>query len=404
MKILFNTILISLVFILLFSSATIVFAQDSVAPATPRGFDAGTVGVAELVVSWINPSDADLAHINLYWWQSAQGFSGVPFEQISALPDTKGERRISNIATGVEYKLFLEAVDGAGNVSEPTATLKRTSSQSVDGASPSTAMSFTAQDATTGGALILAWTNPGDDDFFQTRVYRSTYDGFEPTLTTEIAQVFGKPSEVSNFTDTGLTNATEYHYALRTEDNRDNLYTSILGYPRASAIPTLAEEPEPAAPEGGEPSPEDSGLEPAVSPDLSGIADGDLITTADNPDIYIVKIVGAKKFKRLILNPDIFNSYGHLRWEDVKTVEQAVIDAFAESQLVQEVNADGSIADPKVFILTSEPNTDIGIKRWLNVTAEVFEQLGYDWDARFFINHTEAGEDFYPEGDPVTSL
>ena len=43
------------------------------------------------------------------------------------------------------------------------------------------------------------------------------------------------------------------------------------------------------------------------------LVDGDVAREADEFDVYIIKIVGDKKFKRLILNPDVFNMYGHLK-------------------------------------------------------------------------------------------
>jgi len=132
------------------------------------------------------------------------------------------------------------------------------------------------------------------------------------------------------------------------------------------------------------------------------IIDGDLVTTSDSFDIYIVKTVGAKKFKRLILNPEIFNSYGHLKWENVKTVPQATQDEYTLSELVIEVNADGSVADPKVYKVTSAPNSDVGQRSWLNTTAVEFEALGYDWDSIYKANHTEASPDFYPTREPLT--
>ncbi|MDD5590145.1 MAG: hypothetical protein PHQ47_03155, partial [Candidatus Portnoybacteria bacterium] len=57
------------------------------------------------------------------------------------------------------------------------------------------------------------------------------------------------------------------------------------------------------------------------------INEGDTIKTATNPDVYIAKYVGSKKFKRLILNPQVFESYGHLSWSKIKTVTQAELDA-----------------------------------------------------------------------------
>ena len=145
--------------------------------------------------------------------------------------------------------------------------------------------------------------------------------------------------------------------------------------------------------------------------DVSGgaLLDGDLVTTSDSFDIYIASFVPstgsgqAKRFKRLILNPEIFNSYGHLSWDNVKTISQAVQDQFTLSDLVIEVNADGSVADEKVYKVSSAPDSDVGQKQWLNMTAAQFELEGYDWDAIAKINHTEASEGFYPTGVAITS-
>ncbi|MFA6897749.1 MAG: hypothetical protein WCQ96_05740, partial [Patescibacteria group bacterium] len=56
----------------------------------------------------------------------------------------------------------------------------------------------------------------------------------------------------------------------------------------------------------------------------TAIVDGDIVksnaTNSDGTpaisslDVYIVKTVGTKKFKRLVLNPNIFASYSHLKW------------------------------------------------------------------------------------------
>ncbi len=132
------------------------------------------------------------------------------------------------------------------------------------------------------------------------------------------------------------------------------------------------------------------------------IEDGDLVTTEDSADIYIVKTVDDKKFKRLILNPEIFNSYGHLRWGDVEEVSKEFLNTFTTSTLVREINPDGSVADPKIYEVTSAKDSDVGERQWLNLTSAEFEKMGYDWDAIYDINHTEASPDFYPTKDPIT--
>src|SRR3989344_2565260 len=144
-------------------------------------------------------------------------------------------------------------------------------------------------------------------------------------------------------------------------------------------------------------------LATALQANAATFVDGDVAKTADNPDVYILKYVGAKMFKRLILNPDIFNSYGHLSWSNIKTVSQSTLDGYTNTNLVLEVNADGSVADPKVYAVTSAAGSDTGERRHLNVTAAEFEAAGLDWDALFKVNHTEASPSFYPTQTALTT-
>jgi len=135
----------------------------------------------------------------------------------------------------------------------------------------------------------------------------------------------------------------------------------------------------------------------STTPASVSIPEGAMIRAKGGIDIWIVKYVpssssgqaAAKKFKRLILSPTVFNSYGHLRWEDVIEVDQATLDSFIVSDLVR---AEG---DPKVYRLF--PQGDTGIKRWIT-TAEVFSTQGFDWDAIYTINTVD--RDSYTEGTP----
>jgi hypothetical protein len=131
------------------------------------------------------------------------------------------------------------------------------------------------------------------------------------------------------------------------------------------------------------------------------IVDGDLVKTSDNPDVYIVKLVGAEKFKRLILNPEIFNQYGHLKWENIKEISQTEIEQYIVSDLVR------SVGDERVYKLYPQhqevgvgvyPNGDVGEKRWIK-TADDFLNFSYDWDAIYNINTFE--RDFYTRGEDL---
>ncbi|MFA6947170.1 MAG: hypothetical protein WC220_14855, partial [Pedobacter sp.] len=80
-------------------------------------------------------------------------------------------------------------------------------------------------------------------------------------------------------------------------------------------------------------------------PDNTGstiaIPEGAIIQAAGDQDVYIVKYVGSKKFKRLILSPSVFRSYGHLKWGNIIKVDKATLDSFTTSSLVKSEN--GSI-------------------------------------------------------------
>ena len=140
------------------------------------------------------------------------------------------------------------------------------------------------------------------------------------------------------------------------------------------------------------------------------ILDGDLIRNSDAKgpsqfDVYIVKLINpsagsgqaAKKFKRLILSPHVFESYDHLDWNNIKLVDTATINSYTTSNIVRAWNPSGDLDDPKVYQLT--PDGDTGTKQWLNMTAQEFTAAGHDWDSVYIINKTD--RDAYTTGTPI---
>jgi hypothetical protein len=110
------------------------------------------------------------------------------------------------------------------------------------------------------------------------------------------------------------------------------------------------------------------------------IPEGGLIRAKGDIDVYIIKYVGTKKFKRLILSPSVFNSYQHLKWGDIKDVDKSVVDSYTTSELVR------AVGDPKVYKLY--PSGDTGQKRWI-ATADAFNRLGFDWNSIYEINQVD---------------
>ncbi len=135
----------------------------------------------------------------------------------------------------------------------------------------------------------------------------------------------------------------------------------------------------------------------------TGVVEGDLIRNPNAEgmaqfDIYIVKLINNKKFKRLILSPHVFESYEHFDkdgngspWNDVLDVNQLTMDEYANSDLVRVVGG------TKVYQLI--PSGDTGTKQWLNMTGEQFVSQGYDGDSIYEINATD--QDAYTTGTDV---
>ena len=116
----------------------------------------------------------------------------------------------------------------------------------------------------------------------------------------------------------------------------------------------------------------------------SGYPDGSLIRARGDYKVYIVK----GNYKRWIQTAEIFNAYGHLRWEDIIEVEPEELNNYQDTWLIR---ADG---DPRVY----EVNAD-GTKHWLNMTADQFTVSGRLWDMVYLVNSNE--RDSYQTGAEV---
>lgn len=116
------------------------------------------------------------------------------------------------------------------------------------------------------------------------------------------------------------------------------------------------------------------------------VNEGDLIKGPDGIKVYIVN---AKGYKRHIFNPAVFGLYGHLKWENIKSVDQATLDSYTISDIYR---AGG---DAKVYQTAQD-----GVKKWFDMTAEQFVTSGYSWDQVFIVNGAE--RDYYTTGTSIT--
>ena len=120
--------------------------------------------------------------------------------------------------------------------------------------------------------------------------------------------------------------------------------------------------------------------------------DHTLIREIGEIDVFLSRIANGKRFKRLLLNPTVFESYG-FDWQSVRDVGADEIERWAHSSLV---HLEG---DSEVWQLF--PDGDEGERRRLDLTDEQFINAGFDWDSVAPINRTEFNA--YDEGRPVTA-
>ena len=129
---------------------------------------------------------------------------------------------------------------------------------------------------------------------------------------------------------------------------------------------------------------------------INDIQDGDVIQAQGSNDIYIVKKINNKAFKRLILNPHIFNAYPNLDWNNVKQVNQDTFHTFILSDLITPQNSDDIY---RIF-----PSSDMGVKAKIELTRQQIQEAGVDIDSIYTVNDNEYSEMSYPSIDPITTL
>jgi len=104
-----------------------------------------------------------------------------------------------------------------------------------------------------------------------------------------------------------------------------------------------------------------------------------LIKTKDDFKVYCVQKSGVI---RHIPSPKVFLSYAY-KWEDIIKVSKTELNNYEKNNLIRLKNG------TKVYKIENQK------KKWIK-TAEIFNQLGYNWDDIAEVNYTELN--YYPEG------
>lgn len=112
----------------------------------------------------------------------------------------------------------------------------------------------------------------------------------------------------------------------------------------------------------------------------STIPEGAIVKNVSSPDVYIIKYSGGNAYKRLVLNPKVFESYGHLKWKNLITIsDEELAYQFINSDLVR---VDG---DTQIYQLI--PYGDTGTRKKLPAGTEYNPNSVYTINSVDFNNY-----------------
>lgn len=209
---------------------------DTVAPVSVQGLsvqDTFNDQGGSIDLNWNANSEPDLDYYNIY--RSTSSFSNVS----SMTPLDTATTNVyvdTSVTDGIDYYYAVTAVDLGGN--ENTSVVAAGPVQSRDDQGPPGVTNFSA---TAGDAQVsLSWQNPATPDFAGTRIVRKA--GAVPSGPSDGTIAY--QGAANSFTDSNLTNGTQYFYAAYSFDVTPNYGTPVF----ANATPI--DNVPPAAPAG----------------------------------------------------------------------------------------------------------------------------------------------------------
>lgn len=104
--------------------------KDTTPPASVSNLQA-TATYKTIYLSWTNPADSDLSHVDIYEHTSNSNVSATKIGSVPSTPSGNGNYTRTNLAYGTTRYYWIKAVDTSGNVSEFSNVASATTAQLV---------------------------------------------------------------------------------------------------------------------------------------------------------------------------------------------------------------------------------------------------------------------------------
>jgi len=206
---------------------TFTTLSDTTPPANVSGFTV-TAGNQQNSLSWSNPGDADFAGVKIQ--RSTSGYPATPTSGTTIYNATGTSVIDVGLTNGTTYYYTAFSYDASGNFASGAID----DGTPFDTVPPGPVTSFSATGGD--GQVSLSWSNPGDPDFANTQIERST-TGFPPTPGSGTTVYVGAGT---SFTDTGVVNGTTYYYSAFARDTSGNMSTGAQASATPAAVPPPA--------------------------------------------------------------------------------------------------------------------------------------------------------------------
>jgi hypothetical protein len=254
----------------------------------------------------------------------------------------------------------------------------------------SLALHISCNNTNQGWCLVSTYApgNPASRVAYANALVRVNLDGSAPTL---LGTTSSSNADYTRFPRAAIsTDGTSILFDSDMRSSAVNTYLAALDHSSAPAAPVP---PVPSPTLLSTPIPKSLRL----IPERYGLSDGALVSQGiPDPDIFIINTYG---YKRLFLNPIIFNFYGHLGgFGNVRPISAPTRDAFETSLLFRNCE----VASPKVYAL-EVTGEDTGTLHWLNIDGDAAASHDPEFFKKIFCINTNEFS-WYALGSTYSSL